>query len=240
MPDEDPTASSEFPAADPESRRAEPQPHQSALLSWFIEHAPSLADPYQAAIRLMQDRAFPARVHLICHIVRDIYDKLPEILNRGYTRLQPSSLGGAIDAVAKVWPLVTPDVLLTDTSNSTASREQDIVTVPLLVVRKIEYLLEERRKGASQPSGGDVLARALYERYAETHSVPPFHLIRIFEDNRSWFVKRAHLRNAVGNLPPDDELTSRFDSFERTLYSLVSPHFTVQQELDDILQQANQ
>ena len=50
------------------------------LVQWFNDRAPAFKAGYVAAVRLLHDPSFPACVHLVCHLVRDIYRYLPAAL----------------------------------------------------------------------------------------------------------------------------------------------------------------
>jgi len=50
------------------------------LVQWLDDRAPSFTEGYVGAVRLLHTSSFPARVHLICHVVRDIYRHLPAAL----------------------------------------------------------------------------------------------------------------------------------------------------------------
>jgi len=54
------------------------------LVRWFDDRAPSFTEGYIAAVRLLHTPSFPARVHLVCHVVRDIYRYLPATLGEGF------------------------------------------------------------------------------------------------------------------------------------------------------------
>lgn len=214
--------------------------HQSQLLEWFRREAPSLAEPYQAAVTLMSNYDFPARVHLICHIVRDIYTKLPEALDGTHRRREANEVSALIDEVATHWEPYTRDSFVEPTGSSPAPESTLHVSVSVVAVRAVGKLLDVRRALKEQPTSAEVLARALYQRFVESGVTPPKRLIHTFEKERRWFTARAHLVRDSAKLPSDDGLDEHFESFERTLHSLVAPHFAVQQELNDILQQANQ
>lgn len=216
------------------------RPHQHQLLKWFHREAPSLAEPYKAAVNLMTDYGFPARVHLICHIVRDIYNKLPEALDSNYRRREANEINDVIDEMARHWKPYTHESLAEPTGSSPAPDATSHVSVSVVSVRKIGNLLDVRRALKEQPTSAEVLARALYLRFVESGITPPMRLIRTFEVERKWFIARAHLVRDSAKSPSDDDLDEHFEFFERTLHSLVAPHFAVQQELNDILQQANQ
>lgn len=214
--------------------------HQTQLLEWFQCDAPSLADPYRASVTLMSDRTFPARVHLICHIVRDIYSKLPEALDGSYRRREANEVSNAIDNMAPHWEPYRREPFHEANGPEPAAGKGNGVLVSSIAVRGVAELLSLRQAIKSQPTSAEVLARALFQRFVESGVAPPNRLIKTFVQERQWFTNRAHLVRDSDKLPSDEGLGEHFESFERTLHSLVAPHFTVQQELNDILQQANQ
>jgi hypothetical protein len=188
----------------------------------------------------MSDRTFPARVHLICHIVRDIYSKLPEVLDGSYRRREANEVSLAIDRMAPHWEPYTRESFDEARGPGPVVGTGDDVLVSSIAVRGVAELLTVRQALASQPTSAVVLARALFQRFVDSGVTPPKRLIQTFVDERQWFTKRAHLVRDSAKLPSDAGLDEHFESFERTLHSLVAPHFTVQQEIDDILHQANQ
>ena len=213
--------------------------HQLQLLEWFASEAPSLAAPYKAAVTLITYHNFPARVHLICHIVRDIYNKLPEALD-GTHRRRDANFFEMIDEVEKHWVQYTRESFTEPTDSGVASESTLQVSVSMIAVRKVGELLEKHRAHKKQPKSAEVLAQALYQRFVEDGVTPSQRLINTFEKERKWFTKRAHLVRDSDKIPTDDGLQEHFETFERILHTLVAPHFLVQRELDDILQQANQ
>jgi hypothetical protein len=214
--------------------------HQIELLQWFKSEAPSLAEPYRAACILMSDRDFPARVHLICHIVRDIYAKLPEVLDGSYRLRSANEVNDAIEKLNEAWKPSTPESFHKPVSPRPGVDTATIVQVSSTAVRKVVELLAVRQAIKDQPKSATVLARALYQRFVESGLPPPDRLVKAFEKERRWFTARAHLVRDNEELPSDEGLDEHFESFEQTLHSIVASHFAVQKELDDILQQANQ
>lgn len=216
------------------------RPHQLQLLEWFSSEAPSLAAPYEAAVKLMNDVEFPARVHLICHIVRDIYSRLPEVLDGSHRRVEATAVNEAIDKLAVSWGQYSGESFTEHNSDSPGPESTTHVRVSVLAARKVQELFLLRRSIKKQPKSAEVLALALYKRFVESGRAPHTRLIKTFENERRWFTGRAHLVRDNEKIPSVDGLEEHFSTFERTLHSLVAPHFTVQQELSDILQQANQ
>lgn len=216
------------------------KPHQRYLLEWFRKEAPSLAPAYEAALRLINDVSFPARVHLVCHIVRDIYSKLPEILDADYRRKD----GGTVyrDAVEKLvlpWTGIGSDPLVADQAPAEAERST-AVSVPIPAVRAVRELLDLHRDVKSQPKSVLILTHSLYRRFVDTELKPSSRLIDAFEAERKWFTRSAHLVREPAKVPTGDDLLHHFATFESALHSLVAPYFAGKQEIDAILQQANQ
>ena len=56
-------------------------PIRQSLLNWLKREAPSLADAYEGAVRLLHMPGFPGKVHFVSHVVRDIYNTLPRVLD---------------------------------------------------------------------------------------------------------------------------------------------------------------
>jgi hypothetical protein len=227
-------------ATEPALEVPEWPPRRRELLKWFQTEARSLAPAYEAAVRLVNMPSFPAREHLVGHVVRDIYDKLPEIMHGEYRR---KPYGGAIrsfvDRVESEWK--TTDVLSTASSGPEAAPTQtaDRIEIPWKAVQAVESLLHQHRHLNRQESPSEILARTLCARYAEAGLERPARLMKHFKDERQWFLGRAHVPNDERKRRGDEGLEERFESFEDALYSLVGQYFAGKKEIDDILAKAN-
>ena len=84
------------------------------LVSWFKDRAPSFVDGYSAALRLLHTPEFPARVHLVCHLVRDIYHYLPAALGTKGSSRPAEVFPGMAKDLAALWdvfpPSLTPEI----------------------------------------------------------------------------------------------------------------------------------
>jgi hypothetical protein len=76
-------------------------PRRRELLEWFKRNAQSLAEAYEAAIRLLQTPTFPARHHLIGHLIRDIANRLPDVLEG--TTSNRVDYHSHLDGIASNW-----------------------------------------------------------------------------------------------------------------------------------------
>ena len=210
------------------------------LLAWFRREAPSLAPAYDAAVQIAYMPSMPAKVHLVCHVVRDIYSKLPEILDGEYRRTNSGEMYRSfVERIEAHWANANRPLLAVGASPATGTHTADEVSISAAAARSVDRLLERHRALKKEPRSAEVLARALYRRFAESGLDAPGRLVGAFEAERVWFTKRAHLVREKEKLPCDDGLVEHFTSFERALYSLVGKYFTGKKEIDAILEQAN-
>ena len=215
-------------------------PARSELLEWFRRDAPSLAGPYEAAVFLVYTPSVPARVHLVCHLVRDIYVTLPQILD-GDFRFQSAGAvyPSFVEKIATHWRSPDSSSLSTAATPAQAPGAPDSVGVPWAGARAVDDLLAKYEAIKKQPKSAEVLARALFRRFAESGFEPPTRLASMFEKERVWFVQRAHLKREHTEAHSEDELLEHFASFEGALHSLVGRYFTGREDLDAILSEAN-
>ena len=208
------------------------------LLEWFKRKAPSLAPAYEGAVRLLYTPGFPGRIHLFCHVVRDIYNFLPQILD-GVTRI---NIGEAYPSLIKKleqhWP--SDRMSFVDFDDVPDGSIQETLTISRQVYQIIDELVAKSRHITSQPTTGEHLSRILYRENPTDNVHIPMRLIEEFNNTRRWFVSRAHLVTTMEKLPAEDSLIEQFETFEKTLFSFVGQYFSGTRELDDILQQTNE
>lgn len=204
------------------------------LVQWLEDRAPSFTYGYVAAIRLLYTPAFPARVHLVCHLVRDMYHFLPAALGMKTLPRPGEVFPCMIKDLAKKW----------QESGSTLSRESGSVGSDVPVSAEvyccISRLVNKYGDIADQPSIGKQLATALFRsaNRREDEFIHPW-IIKSFDSEYKFFVKRAHLARTLDKVPTDEGLMEHFEAFERAFHSLVGSYFTGKEELDAILQDTN-
>ncbi|HEY3965548.1 MAG TPA: hypothetical protein VGM05_13410 [Planctomycetaceae bacterium] len=205
------------------------------LARWFQDRAAPLTAPYVGAVRLLYMLDFPGRIHLICHVVRDIYRFLPDILTGDKQNSRPSDLyPSLVNSLAGKHAEFPP--LLNDALGSPPTHAQ----YPIELHRCVEKLVEARGSLKKQRSIGERCAVALFgagDRPVGTFL--PQWVIKAFKDENEFFVDRAHLRTPAAKIPTDGELHEHFENFERVFHSLIGPYFKGKSELDDILQDTN-
>ncbi|MBD3675453.1 MAG: hypothetical protein HUJ26_18225 [Planctomycetaceae bacterium] len=216
------------------SQAASPEhwpPKRKQLLDWFRQEAPSLACGYEGALRLLEEKPFPGRIHFISHVVRDIANILPEIL-------RPKSKAGKVqyhqyfDKFEKEWPNIEA------TGGNEDSLNQNI-SIDYELARKIDTLVTKHRERRSLPSNPELLLQILKQLANDNISIN-LRLVKDFENLIDWFQKKAHLQAKMLSPVDEAELQHKFRTFENILLSFVGEFFTRTAELDAILHQANQ
>lgn len=205
-------------------------PVRQELFQWFKERAPGFAAGYDAAVRLVNEEPFPARAHLVCHLVRDIYRKLPAVLGDTSKKQSGSAVyPPLVVALRDVWdPGPTAGEGLPSDSDRRVSAQ---------AYRAAERLVETSRSLREQRSIGTRLARALYRAVDRPEEPVPGWIFRAFDEEYDFFVARAHLR--ADALLWDEDIRTHFESFERAFHSIVGSYFKGKGELDAILADTN-
>ena len=205
------------------------------LVRWLDDRAPSFTDGYVGAVRLLHTPSFPARVHLVCHVVRDIYRYLPAALGVKLMPRPAEVFPNMVEKLAKLWVKYPPNSALS--SDGTG----DDFTMNPQVYRYTERIIQKSVQIAGQPTVGGQLAIALYKSLdrRQDEYIHPW-IIRSFDDEFNFFVSKAHLVKSLDRVPTDEGLIEHFEAFERAFHSLVGSYFSGKEELDDILQDTNE
>lgn len=199
------------------------------------DQAPSFVEGYIGAVQLLYTPSFPARVHFICHVVRDIYRKLPSSLG---IKSQPRP--------SEVFPNMVKELVRRwekfPASGQNKSENVDSEsTVSSQVYRQLEKIVQKSDEIVAQPTVGRQFAIALFRCLDRRQDdfIHPW-IVESFDAEYDFFVKRAHLAESVANVPNDNGLIIHFEGFERAFHSLVGPYFSGKEELDAILEDTNQ
>lgn len=204
------------------------------LVRWLDDRAPSFTEGYVGAVRLLHIPSFPGRVHLVCHVVRDIYRYLPAALG-GVSLPRPGEVfPGMVKTLAEQWERFPPNGPARPDSVGSA------IPVSPQVHDAVRKLVDKSRELRNQPTVGSQLAIALF-RSLDRRSDEFIHpwIIGSFDDEYKFFVSRAHLARSLDEVPTDDRLMEHFEGFERAFHSLVGPYFSGKEELDAILRETN-
>jgi hypothetical protein len=201
------------------------------LLEWFKDRAPRMAEAYQAAVRLVFSPGFPARVLLVCHIVRDIYTTLPTALGEKSKSRPAEVFPKKVKKLATTWNSFPGRLGVANDGENFAVSKQVYDQIVDIV---------EKSNSMTKETFGERLARALFRSVdrPDTDYIPKW-VIETFDEEYKFFVNRAHLAGQIDRLPTDDGLIQRFEEFERSFHSLVGPYFSGKEELDAILRETN-
>jgi hypothetical protein len=139
-----------------------------------------------------------------------------------------------VQSLAERWEKFPPNETVQSESASL-----DVVVSPQ-VHRCVVKLVEKSRELTDQPTVGKQLAIALFRSLdrRDDEFIQPW-IIKAFDSEYNFFVRRAHLARSLDRIPTDDGLIEHFEAFERAFHSLVGPYFSGKEELDAILQDTN-
>jgi hypothetical protein len=203
-----------------------------------------LTQIYEAALRLLDDDAMPARGRLLAHCAREIINRLPDYLNlpvpTGQIQYVP-----ALDRIAPLWQEETNLAgasagLAESTAHDGSLTEPPTMSISVELHRQIDQLvtthlqsrMTARQKlrvvieAAGQPGGG------FSQGQLDT-------LARHWDALRKWFVERVHVPATPGTQEDFAEYVARFNTLEDILYSVLCPFYGPLEELDEILEKTN-
>lgn len=208
-------------------------PLRRELLQWLIKEAPALAPAYEGALWLLEHKSLPGRTQFISHAVRDISDRLPYALNSDLAgrRVQYET---HLDGIEKHWPSL--DHLFQDERKPA---ESESVGIPFSVTRQVNVLVLAHRQRKKGPSNSQLLFQELLKRDPSKGAASDRH-VAAFKEIREWFMDRTHFRAFDAVEVPENDLVDRFGAFEKTIHNFVGNFFTAKDQLDAILQAANQ
>jgi hypothetical protein len=204
------------------------------LATWFNDRAPSFVEGYIGAVHLLYCPTFPARVHFICHAVRDIYHRLPGQLESKSLSRPAEVFLPLVRSLVELWGKYPSKPLETPNSNGHK------FTISPEVYTLLEDISQKSKQMGHTPRVGQHLAKALFQSQDRcTGDFIPQWVTNSFDTEYNYFVGRAHLDAKPARTPNEDDLTKHFESFERSFHSLVGPYFSGKEELDAILQATN-
>ncbi|MCH8839273.1 MAG: hypothetical protein IH831_01070, partial [Planctomycetes bacterium] len=184
------------------------------LLQWFSDRAPSFVEGYKSAVCLLHSPCFPARIHLICHLVRDIYRKLPITLGAAPLPRPGEVFPGMVKQLYTLWtaPSLSSQGSGSADVSATSSMHFYDPEIPaaddtdVFVSRKIfihlEKIINKCGQLKNQPSVGKQLVIALYRSLdrQQEEFIPPW-VIESFDNEYDFFVSRAHLVESMDRVP---------------------------------------
>lgn len=210
------------------------------IARWLGDKAPSLLDVYRGAVLMASDPAFPGRLHYVGHAVRDIANRLPEIISG--TRGEYLDYKSRFDELVAAWqrsgyPLDGRLPGLEEETEPTVRGPDILVNRGLLL--QVSQLVADHERTRERPIAA---ARRLFESLVPELTGNPAQadpVVRQWVTTNRWFMKVTHL--GVKPRPEADgqELLPRLERFEQGLYTLIAPFFETIEDLDEILGEAN-
>ena len=214
---------------------AELSSDQLELRAWLRRNAPSLAELYEGAVLMLQNRP-PAHVRLIAHSVREIRNRLPGYISRVKAggRLDYT---GRIDEITTIWKSV--GLVPSDLTTAELPPIDTSVAVPKEAAQPVFELLWEHERARAKPldTARRLFSSAAPENVDVIETLEP--VVRHWLEVTDWFMKRAHDDERCDRECSRDELTRQFALFEKTLMAIVRQFYTAVHELDQILEDAN-
>lgn len=212
------------------------------LRSWFARNAPSLGELYEGALEMVFRGHFPGRVRFVAHAVREIRNRLPDVIVGGSKTDSLLQYKNRLDEIRKIWEkhgLPLDGSTPTRVSEGDALPSNDDIPVPYPVFQKVANLVRDHERARETRSEA---ATRLFLAIDSNNWVLEATLRPRIENwlkTTEWFVERAHDRRQKDAEMGGDELKSRFEAFEWALSAMVREFFKTVEELDEILEQAN-
>jgi hypothetical protein len=210
------------------------------LATWMHRYAPSLAELYRGAVRLVYGPPIPGRVVLIAHAVREICNRLPERVSgtEGEGRLDyPSRL----DKLARQWERAGLDLQGAIPAGHAVPPDADLgpspdVAVPGPIFAFLAELVRHHVRAREKPLKA---AKRLFSAAVPEGGSVAAPVIDQWLNIRKWFQARDHDSGRVDADFDEAELRVQFELFERSLLAVARPFYATLDELDAILEHAN-
>lgn len=209
------------------------------LQEWFKRNAPSLGDLYEGALRMVFDQAFPGRTRFVAHAVREIRNRLPDVIT-GTTRKRFDEVS-AIDSLASKWQKAGFSV--DGTCHVSLGQTEDLpskhVPLPVGLFRDIARVLREHLEARERPSEAAArLFLGVEPRNSDSRdSLRP--VIEHWLAVTRWFVGKVHESGSQDSGADEVEFQRHFTLFETTLCALIRGFYKTADELDQILEDTN-
>jgi hypothetical protein len=215
-------------------------PDREAIKLWLSKHAPSLAELYEGAVKLVFEYSIPAYAHLVGHAVREIGNRLPAVVaGESFGRLEYHT---EVEAILRQWKAaglgMGGTVPMVSTGEAADNELQNDIKVPVTLVKAIGQLLTKHEATSKRPHEK---AEALFfavspenRRHVDTVRPAIVQWVSVIK----WFMECTHV--GIQERTIDAEaLRKKFQLFETGLTAFTRNFFDTTDELDDILEEAN-
>jgi len=233
----DPSEASPEPASRPEPvSHSCWTPTRTELREWLRRNAPSLAELYEGALKMVFEDPIPGRVRFVSHAVREIRNRLPDAIS-GPKASQRLDYPSRMDRIAEVWQRRAPNLESVAAAGGNVSTPDP--TIPRELLASIAELVKDHQETRRRPEEAAV---RLFEGVAPENeefrdALRP--TVLQWLGVTEWFVGKAHDSGLHDAGIDPQEFRSQFERFELILGALVRGFYTTQRELNEILEAAN-
>jgi hypothetical protein len=215
-------------------------PQRQELADWFQQKAPHLEALYKAALMLLNNPIFPARERLIAHAVREIGNRLPDVVGTKIAKNEKVDTTNRLDKIVCIW---RKDGLPVDFSTpmaiESAASDGDVgILIPSSTAKAMMELIRDHAN--SRETRKDAAIRLLREIAPDSGvSLDQLRPIALrWLTVLKWFQENVHVGDSDRAIS-EEEFQRYFELFEQYLGSMLRPFFSTFKELNDFLDQAN-
>jgi hypothetical protein len=231
--------------SDPQEPAPGPQPaakqdfwdgRRRELFDSIAKKAPRLAAIYRASVTMYHDAVFPARQHFVAHAVRELGNRLPDVL--GVAKEARFEATPRLDSCGKIWRDAGILDAFPEPVVGAAPAPDGLTQLPRAAAEATRALLSDHVKSRESRKDAAVrLFRAIApERGKSLDELRPVALQ--WYEVLDWFVSVVHVPVQERHIS-EEEFNAKFDLFEKCLASILLPFFAGLKEVDDILDKAN-
>ncbi len=220
--------------------------NRKELRGWLERNgADHLGQLYEGCLMILYTSNFPGRKRFVSHAVREIRNRLPDVI-AGKKAGGTFQWKNRLDDLVVEWkragisfdgPPLPP---ATAPSATPAPANPGGVPIPKKLFEKIQKALKDHAETREKPLEA---ARRLFEAVAPENKKLRTEVVPLLEqwiEITEWFVNETHESVSPGGASnASDELIKKFQQFELTLLSLVGKFFKTLGGLDEILEDTN-
>ena len=208
-------------------------PTRNNIKAWLERNSRSLAELYEGAVLLLYQNPIPGHVRFIAHAVREIRNRLPDAIG-GPTKSRQVQYKNRLDKIAKMHGAST---LIADIGGTTPPITT--ITVERKFGRAIATLLQDHTAAREKPiDAARRLFKAIAPENTSEETLQPIldHWITV----TTWFEEKNHDTGHTSDYYQPQEVRQHFTLFENAIAAATRPFFDTLEDLDAILEDANQ
>jgi len=212
------------------------------LVNWFMRNAPSLGELYEGAVQLLfADPPIPGCSRFIAHAVREISNRLPDVLTGHPTSSNRLDYVNRFDNLVKLCEckrIPLDDSIPVSVDIADSEPRPDSILVPHEIYLEVVRLLKDHKDTRKKPleKAFIVFSELAPENSDLIDAMRP--VLLQWKKIGDWAVGRAH---DSGRTDAEllNEVFQNFIEFEQILASLIRQFFATMEDLDAILEEAN-